>query len=390
MQVQCSRVMVESPRTAAGWNMPEPPLRIAYVITSTGVGGAERQVYELASTFRSRGWDVGIISMLPMHEQFLPLEKAGVRLASLEMTQGVADPRALVRLVRVLRAWRPDVVHGHMVHAILLTRVARLLAPTPRVISTMHSQEQGSQWRYYAYRLTDPLADVTTTVSPMALDETVRRHGVRGEDILLVPNGIRTERYERDPSLRERTRSSLGLGDRFTWLTVGRLTEAKRHTDLLASMRIIRAVAPDVRLLIAGSGPLQSALEQEVKDSGLTANVSLLGLRRDVRALMQAADGFVMSSGWEGLPMVLLEASASALPVVVTDVGGSRDVVVEGETGFLSPPREPSSLADAMLRLMALSPLERGVMGDRALERVTRTFDLGRVADRWEALYRTG
>jgi glycosyltransferase involved in cell wall biosynthesis len=141
--------------------------------------------------------------------------------------------------------------------------------------------------------------------------------------------------------------------------------------------------------LIAGTGPLHSALQEQIVSSGLTSNVSLLGLRTDVPALMQAADGFVMSSAWEGLPMVLLEASASSLPIVATDVGGSRDVIAEGETGFLSPAREPSSLADAMLRLMALSPDERRAMGDGARQRVMRTFDVERVADRWEELYRT-
>lgn len=368
--------------------MSESPLSVAYVITSTGYGGAEREVYELAEAMRSRGWGVSVVSMLPMHEQFLPLEQAGVRLASLEMQKGIADPRALVRLARLLRAWRPDVVHGHMVAGILLTRLTRVLAPVPRLISTMHNQEQGSQRRYYAYRITNRLADVTTTVSQIALDETVRRHAVRRKDILLVPNGIRTEQYERDLALRNETRSSLGLGDRFTWLTVGRLAEAKRHTDLLASIRIIRTVVPDVRVLIAGEGPLHSALVDEIEGSDLAQNVSLLGLRRDVRALMQAADGFVMSSAWEGLPMVLLEASASSLPVVTTDVGGSRDVVTEEETGFLSPAREPASLADAMLRLMALSPDERDSMGERGRQRTARAFDVERVADRWEELYR--
>ena len=82
--------------------MCRPPLRVVYVITSTGVGGAERQVYDLAATFRSRGWGVGVISMLPMHEQFLPLQDAGVRLASLGMTRGFPDPRAPVRLARLL------------------------------------------------------------------------------------------------------------------------------------------------------------------------------------------------------------------------------------------------------------------------------------------------
>jgi glycosyltransferase involved in cell wall biosynthesis len=365
----------------------EPPRSVVYVITTTGFGGAERQVLELASAMRSRGWGVGVVSMVEMHEQFFPLDSRGVRLASLGMTKGIPDPRALIRFARLLRAWRPHVVHGHMVHGIFLARLSRLLAPAPWVISTMHSQEQGPQWRYLAFRLTDPLTDLTTSVSRMAVDEAIRRHAVRRENILLVPNGIRTEQYDPDPALRNQMRSSLGLEGRFTWLTVGRLTPVKRHADLLAAVRIVRDAHPDCRVLIAGKGDLRSALEEEIRDTGLTRNVSLLGLRRDVPALMQAADAFVMSSAWEGLPMVLLEASASALPSVVTDVGGSRDVITEGETGLLSPAQDPASLAAAMLRVMTLSHRERQAMGALARQRVAETFDMERVADRWEELY---
>ncbi len=368
--------------------MADPPLRIAYVITSTGIGGAERQVYELASTFRARGWGVGVVSMLPMHESFQPLGAAGVRLASLGMSRGIADPRAVIRLARLLRGWDPHVVHGHMVHANLLTRLTRPVAPSTVVISTMHNQDEGRQWRYYAYRLTDRLADVTTTVSQIAVDEAASRGAAPRERLLLVPNGIRSEQYRPDLSLREAVRSALGLGDRFVWLSVGRLAAAKRHADLLAAMQAVRITAPDVHLLIAGDGPLRAPLEDEIQRSSLAANVSLLGLRGDVPALMQAADGFVLSSAWEGLPMVLLEAAASSLPIVATDVGGSGEAVLDGETGFLTPARQPSKLAEAMLRLMALGPQKRRVMGSRAQRHTEDTFDMNLIADRWEALYR--
>lgn len=361
---------------------------VVYVITTTGFGGAERQVLELASAMRSRGWGVAVVSMVDMHEQFFPLEARGVRLASLGMTKGIPDPRSLIKFARLLRAWRPSVVHGHMVHGIFLARLSRILAPVPKVVSTMHSQEQGPQWRYHAFRLTDPLSDVTTAVSRMAVDEAVRRHAVRRENIVLVPNGIRTEQYAVDAALRHTTRLELGLGDRFTWLAVGRLTPVKRHTDLLAAARIVREVDAECRVLIAGKGDLRSALEDEIRETSLGQTVSLLGLRQDIRALMQAADGFVMSSAWEGLPMVLLEASASSLPSVVTDVGGSRDVITEGETGFLSPALDPTNLAASMLRLMAMPANERMAMGTRARVRVAETFDMERVADRWEEVYR--
>ena len=117
-----------------------------------------------------------------------------MRTLSLEMRRGVPDPRALAHLARFLRRWRPDVLHAHMVHANLLARLSRLVAPTPVVISTIHNENEGGQWRYVAYRLTDRLSDVTTTVSRVALAEATRRGAAPAGSIVLVP-----ERAEHGP-----------------------------------------------------------------------------------------------------------------------------------------------------------------------------------------------
>jgi len=360
------------------------------VVTTTGIGGAESQVYDLACSFHARGWRVGVVSMRRVHKQYRPLRAAGVKVICLHMSKGVPDPRALVRLARFYRRWRPDVVHSHMVHANLLARLARSLSPVPMLISTMHNQDEGAQWRYFAYRLTDRFSELTTNVSRLAVEEAVRRHAVPSNKVRLMRNGIRTERFARDPDARASMRSSLALGDSFTWLTVGRFVEAKRHSDLLAAIAIIRKQVPSVRLLIVGEGPLRPETERQIDAMDLHRNVSLLGFREDVPALMQAADAFVMSSAWEGLPLAMLEASASSLPIVATDVGGSGDVVEDGKSGFLMPVGEPASLAEAMLRIMRLPKEERISMGDLARGLTVSKFDLQKVADEWEAVYRSG
>ena len=113
-----------------------------------------------------------------------------------------------------------------------------------------------------------------------------------------------------------------------------------------------------------------------------------LGVRDDVPALVSAADAYVMSSAWEGMPMVLLEAAAGGLPVVTTRVGGNHEAVLDGTTGFLAPARDSGTLASAMSRLMALPAAERREMGERGREHVRANHGLTRVVDRWEALYR--
>ena len=361
---------------------------LTFVITSSGMGGAEQQVAQLARTMQRRGWDVGIISMLPLESPISDLADTGIRVTTLGMSRGVPDPRAIARLRAILAKWRPDVTHGHMVHANLLVRLSRPLLRTRVLVSTIHNQDEGSQWRYWAYRLTDRLGDTTTAVSQLAADEAVRRHAVPAGRLLVVPNGVDTRILEPDAAVRTATRKSLGVTDSFLWLAVGRLAEAKGYPGLIEAFQVVRAQRPDAILRIAGVGPLHGALQDAIAEHDVTDAVQLLGLRTDVRELMQAADGFVLSSLWEGLPMVLLEAAASALPIVATDVGGSREVVNDGSTGHLVPPMDPPALADAMLRVMSMPEDGRRAMGSAGRLHVARTFELEAVADRWEAIYR--
>jgi glycosyltransferase involved in cell wall biosynthesis len=363
--------------------------RVAYLITSSGMGGAEREVCHLAEEFRRRGWAVAVISMLPLEPPISDLTAAGVLTFSLGMRRGVADPRALLRLRRLLRRWRPDVLHAHMFHANLLARLSRLMAPTPLVISTIHNENEGRQWRYVAYRLTARLSEVTTTVSRVAVTEATRRGAAPAGSIVLVPNGLSTAPYSRDEAVRERTRASLDLRD-FTWLAVGRLVDAKGYPDMVAAFARIRRAHPRASLLISGAGPLEAEVRRWAREAGVEASVRLLGVRSDVAALMQAADGFVMTSRWEGLPMVLLEAGASGLPIVATDVGGSRDAVVDGVSGYLTPVGVPEATARAMTRVMEMSVDDRRAMGAAGHNHVSSTFEIAHVAETWEGLYRGG
>jgi glycosyltransferase involved in cell wall biosynthesis len=177
------------------------------------------------------------------------------------------------------------------------------------------------------------------------------------------------------------------LGEAFVWLAVGRLVEAKDYPTLLhAFSRVVRAY-PSALLLIGGHGPLGGQLESMTEELGLGDRVRFLGVSNDIPRLMNAADAYVMSSALEGLPMVLLEAAATALPIVATDVGGNREVVLHDESGFLVPPRNPEALAEAMTRLMGLPPEKRSEMGSRARAYVEAHYALDRVVTQWEAIY---
>jgi glycosyltransferase involved in cell wall biosynthesis len=275
-----------------------------------------------------------------------------------------------------------------MVHANLLARAARLLVREPVVVSTLHNQNEGGRWRYVAYGLTNRLSDVTTAVSEEAATEATRRGGAPAGAIRAVPNGVATERFTSDIPARTAGRAALGVADEFVWLAAGRLVPEKGVDDLITAFVTVARQSPGTRLFVAGTGPLAEALGQQAASADVDGRLTFLGFRPDLPALMQAADAFVLSSHWEGLPMVLLEAAASSLPIVATEVAGSRAAVREGVNGFIVAPGQPASLAAAMLRLMELPQEAQQAMKAASRSHAEQTFDVERVVDTWERIYR--
>lgn len=362
-------------------------MKILFVITDLDYGGAETQLINLASRLKKRGWDVHVISMLPPQAFMKELAAAGIPLATLNMHRGMPDPRAIIRLAMIIRLCRPDVVHSHMVHANLLARIVRPLAPMPVLICTAHSTYEGGRQREIFYRITDPLCDLTTQVSQAGLERYVRVGATPRHKIRYVPNGIDTEKFRPSLEDRKRIRDKLRLKDFFVWLAVGRFHVQKDYPNLLNAFAQVARRFSNVRLLIAGDGPLRTDMEDLAKKLGLDVYIRFLGIYHNVSELMNAADAFVLSSRYEGFGLVLAEAMACQLPVVATDSGGPREILNEGRLGFLVTPGEPNSLGDAMLKLMALPKAERQAMGQAGRAYVEANYSLKQVVDKWEALY---
>lgn len=361
--------------------------RVLFVVTGLGWGGAESQVIDLATRMQKSGWQTVVATLLDGAERRSSLEARGVPVHTLGMQRGVPDVRAVLRLARLVRDVRPAVVHSHMVHANLLCRISRLIAPMPVLISTGHNVDEGAAWRLVAYRLTDRLANLTTNVSEAAVLRTIARRGVPAERIRCMPNGVDLGRFRPNPLDRSESRDHLGIDDRFVWLTVASLEDQKDYPNLLRATAAIADHASRPLVLAVGDGPRRAEIARAASDLGVDKCVRLLGHRDDVQRLMNAADGFVLSSAWEGLPMVLLEAAASELPIVATDVGGNSEIVEHGETGELVPPANAQALGDAMARMMESSQSERQRLGSAGYQRVHATFGLDEVVDRWLDLY---
>jgi glycosyltransferase involved in cell wall biosynthesis len=349
------------------------------------IGGAERQAMLLAKGLRRRGWQVSVVALSGNGgAAAAELRDCGVTFTSLGMRKGLADPRGWIRFHRWLGRERPDVLHAHLPHAAWLCRWSRVAAPVPVVVDTLHSSSTGKRGRHIGYTCSRWLPDHVTAVSHATADSHLVAGMVREERLSILANGIDVAAWEPNAQARSAMRHLLGLRDEFLWIAAGRLESVKDYPTLLRAF----ARAPETaRLLILGAGPLEAELVALAAQLGLERRVRFLGFEPNVERLMQAADGFVLSSRYEGLPMVLLEAGACGVPAVATDVPGTREVLIDGVNGWLARAGHANSLGEAMTKLMSMPAEEQSAMGQRARQRVIAEFSLESMLDRWERLY---
>ncbi|AKM30009.1 hypothetical protein AB870_07715 [Pandoraea faecigallinarum] len=372
-------------------------MKIALFVTGLQLGGAETQVADLARGFLARGHDVTLISLTGACAIALPESPRFIRLELGAGKSPVSLARAMQRLVSYLRAWRPDVVHAHMVHANLMARVARWFVSMPVLVTSAHSRNEGGRARMLAYRLTDRWTDLTTNVSDDAVAAFIAQGAAPATRIVSMPNGIDTGRYRPDPQVRSHWRGMMpGLPAASTdsapvVFAAGRMVEAKDYPTLIGAFARVLDAMPDARLFIAGDGALLASMQALVKTRGLAHAITLLGRRNDIAQWMCAADVYAMSSAWEGLPLVIGEAMASGLPIVSTDCGGVRELV--GDTGLqtshntLVPVGDAPALGDALLRHLRATPEDRQAAGAANRERIVARYSLDAIVTRWLDTY---
>lgn len=361
-------------------------LRVAQLVYSPAIGGSEMLALDLCARLDRRAFDPLLLLAYPGEGPIPQLAAArGVPVYGLCRTRARRLLWPLL-VARALRRLSVDVVHAH--HVPLFGVVARgaQFARVP-VIATEHARHTISRrpsLQRLARRAVEE-ADGFTVVSHDLARWFVGELGVTPERVEVVHNGVDLARFAPggDPAPLRR----LAGADARTpvVLSVGRLVEAK-HQELLIDA--VAALADlDARLVLVGDGERREALERHARASGAAGRVVFAGTRPDVPALFAGADAFALSSRREGLPVVLLEALASAVPVVATRVGGIPELVEDGVTGLLVPPEDATALAQALRALLA-DPAHARALGSAGRERVARRFSIDQAVAAYERRYR--
>lgn len=362
------------------------PWRVAYVIGELDKGGAEYQLYELL-----RGLDRArfrpAVFVLAAHGYWAgPIRELGIGVTEIAGTRS-ADLSRLQRLRGALRAARPHVLHTVLWSANSYGRLAAIGLGIPVVITAERNLIARPPWQIRVERLLDRWTTCYLLNSGAIADGLVGRQGLPAGKMRVVHNGIDLARVPPFSLGRVAARAALGFDPtRRLVAQVGRLAPQKDYPTFLEAARQVAAAARDVDFLIVGVGGLQSELEATARRLGLGERVRFLGLRHDVPALLGGVDVLALTSRWEGLPNVVIEAMATGAVAVATDVGGCRDLVVPGETGFLLPPGQPADVARAIRDVLESPPLAER-LARAARQRVEAEFTVAAMVGKTTAVY---
>ncbi|HOS42564.1 MAG TPA: glycosyltransferase [Armatimonadota bacterium] len=357
---------------------------VAILTTGLAFGGAETQLVRLAMGLQARGWTVSVLCILPPQAFTEELGAREIPVYTLNLRARPASLRAFPAAIGLLKRLRPDALVSFNLPANILGRLLGKLAGIPAVITSIRTESIG-RGRRLALRLTDGWSTVTATNSRIVAEKLVRAGVVSAARAAVIPNGLDIERFQVAPEVRAARRAELGLApETFLWVAVGRLQPAKDYHTLLEAVGRLAPDAPPLLVAVAGQGALHAELAGRAAELGVAERVRFLGLRRDIPALLNAADALVLSSAWEGMPNAVMEALAAARPVVTTEVGGVRELVLEGGSGFIVPPRDADALAAAMQRLMHLPAETRMAMGQAGYQHIYDHYRVEQVISQWE------
>jgi sugar transferase (PEP-CTERM/EpsH1 system associated) len=357
-----------------------PPIRVVHLVTTLAIGGLEKVVLDLVRRRTQNVFGMHVICLDSSGVLERAFADVGVAVDTIGTSGSV--PARILRLALRLRQLKPHVLHTHNPQAHLHGSLAGGLAKVPFVVHTKHGREYADRHLIAAMsRLGSRWTSAFVAVSEDAAAVARTLDGVPARKLRVIHNGIDVDRFA--------LRGSRPAGAAVRAVTVGRLDPVKDQLTMLRAVRAVVDTNPAFRLAIVGDGPSRPELEAERLALGLADHVRFLGYRDCVGPFLAAADFFVLSSVSEGVSLALLEAMACGLPAVATDVGGNREVVVPGETGYLVPAGSPAALADAMHALHAdAAALDR--MGRAARRRVEGAFNLNRVVAQYEGMYLEG
>jgi len=360
-------------------------LTVVQCVNTLDVGGVEQLALTLARQFRGDGFQTLICCIEDRGRLAEQAEREGIPVHALCLEQQ-GKWRGLRALCRLLRQHHPVVLHTHNFKPFYYGALTRLLGAADVHVQTRHGAFTKTHRAHWRYRWMRRWADALVTVSEDGRHRLSQQSGLAVDKIGLIPNGVDTDQF--CPATdKAAVRRQLGLPATCPAIvTAARFSPEKDLGTLLRAFAAVRQSLPDTELWLLGDGAERANLEALRRELGLGDRVRFFGARPDVRLFLQAADLFALSSVSEGLSIALIEAIASGLPVVATDVGGNQEIINPPEAGRLVPARDPQALGHALVQVLGDSAL-RHKLSQAARKRALEKFSLERMLQSYRELY---
>ena len=368
-----------------------PRSHVCQVLHSLTVGGAEVLAAQIARALQDQ-FQFSFVCLDDLGKLGEELREDGFDVLQLDRGQGF-DLKTVRQLRRTIRDRQFQLIHAHQYTPFFYTVASRVFGGKPPVVFTEHGRwhpDLPSRKRILFNRLTLRGGDRVIAVGNAVRQALIDNEGLPADRVSVIYNGVPLAAFrESTPSLREAVRNELEIPtDCDVLIQVARLDHLKDHLTAVRMMATVCRTRPQTLLLIVGEGPERTTIEQAIAEAGLQEHCRLLGMRHDVPRLLAAADVAVLTSVSEGIPLTLIEAMAARLPIVSTDVGGVREVVLDGETAQLASAGDDQALSHAVLSLLD-APERRQRMGQAGYERAHAMFGECPMHQAYADLYRS-
>ncbi len=367
---------------AANDSGERPPIRVAFCITDLDVGGAERMFVELVTRLDRRRWEPRVFCLSGPGALVEKLQANNIPVTCFS-AKSVRTLGVIWRLAAELKKFRPALMQSFLFHANLVGRLAAWLARVPRMVCGIRVAERRSPVPLWLDRLTQGFVDHNVCVSHAVADFSIRNARLKDSKVSVIANGVD---YHRFASATAVDRASLGLTTAPLVLFVGRLDPQKAPLVLLGAFERLIARHTDWQLLFVGEGPLRTSMTEWVIEHRLKSSVHFTGWRPDVPELLKAADVLVLPSLWEGMPNIVLESMAAGLPVVVSRVEGTEDLIRDGETGLLTTPGSVEEVEQQIEKVLMDREFSTS-LASAAQQIVANGFTLEAMIHSYEQLY---
>ncbi|MFH2035007.1 MAG: GT4 family glycosyltransferase PelF [Candidatus Zixiibacteriota bacterium] len=361
-------------------------IKVLHTVLNLGVAGLERIVAEICLRMDNNQFEVEVVCFHEKGHFADLLESNGIRVTLIEQNPNHVDIWQPMRLRKFLRKNKFDIIHTHT-GTFIFSALAGFLARTKGIVYTDHGRFLVEpRVRLIEDYIGARLADKCVAVSDELKQYLIDKVKFPQKKLLTILNGVNSDTFhpgEKPADLLNElnippTAKIIGI--------VGRLMTIKDHRTLIEAFEIVNKAIPDAYLILIGDGPLREELYNYVQKIGLENHILFLGIRNDIPKLLRLLDIFVLSSLSEGTSVSLLEALASGVPSVVTDVGGNPSIVDNNQNGFLVPVKNPQSLAEAIIKILSDNNLKKS-FSENAVAKINRCYSLDNMVNEYSKLY---